>query len=91
MPPPKVDSSVIKLNVRKEPPIKLDNEKAFFTLVKAAFAQRRKTLVNTVSNTLGVNKEDLRQALEEIGLSSTVRSEQLTLNELAMLFNKINK
>ena len=91
MPPPKVDSSVIKLNVRPEPPIKLNDEKAFFTLVKAAFAQRRKTLINTVSNTTGINKDSLRQALEELGLSPTVRSEQLTLEELAALSNKLNK
>ena len=91
MPPPKVDSSVIKLNVRPQPPIKLDDEKAFFALVKAAFAQRRKTLVNTVSNTTGINKDDLRQALEELGLSPTVRSEQLTLDELAALSNKLCK
>ena len=91
MPPPKVDSSVIKLNVRPEPPIKLNNEKAFFSLVKAAFAQRRKTLVNTVSNTMGINKDELRGVLEELGLSPTIRSEQLTLVELAALSNKINK
>ena len=91
MPPPKVDSSVIKLNVRNEPPVVLNNEKAFFALVKAAFAQRRKTLVNTVSNTMGVNKDELRTALEELGLSTTVRSEQLTLEDLAALSNKLNK
>lgn len=91
MPPPKVDSSVIKLNVRKLPPIKLNNEKAFFSLVKAAFAQRRKTLVNTVSNTMGIDKDELRQALEELNISPTVRSEQLTLEELSALSNKLNK
>ncbi len=90
MPPPKVDSSVIKLNVRPEPPIKLNDEKAFFSLIKAAFAQRRKTLVNTVSNTTGISKDDLRIALEEIGLSPTVRSEQLTLEQLSSLSNKLN-
>lgn len=90
MPPPKVDSSVIKLNVRKTPPIELNNEKAFFLLVKAAFAQRRKTFVNAVSNTTGISKDDLRQALEDLGLSPTVRTEQLTLTELASLSNKLN-
>ena len=45
LPPPKVDSAVIKLNVRKKPPVKVDNEKKFFALVKAAFAQRRKPLL----------------------------------------------
>ena len=91
MPPPKVDSSVIKLNVRREAPIKLNNEKAFFALIKAAFAQRRKTLINTVSNTTGISKDDLKSALEELGLQPTVRSEQLTLEELAAHSNILNK
>ncbi|MBO5210860.1 MAG: 16S rRNA (adenine(1518)-N(6)/adenine(1519)-N(6))-dimethyltransferase RsmA [Clostridia bacterium] len=90
MPPPKVDSSVIKLNIRPNPPINLNDEKSFFSLVKSSFAQRRKTLVNTVSNTMGINKDTLRQALVELGLSPTVRSEQLTLDELAALSNKLN-
>ena len=90
MPPPKVDSSVIKLNVRNKPPIELKNEKAFFSLIKAAFAQRRKTLINTVSNTTGISKDNLRDALEKMGLSPTVRSEQLTLEQLAELSNILN-
>ena len=89
MPAPNVDSAVIKLNVLKEPPIKVANEDKFFRLAKACFAQRRKTLVNTVSNTMGVSKEILRNALNEIGLSETVRGEQLTLEQLAMLSEKI--
>ncbi len=85
MPSPNVDSAVIKLNVLKEPPIKVKSEEKFFRLAKACFAQRRKTLVNTVSNTLGISKENLRNAICEIGLSETVRGEQLNLNQLAQL------
>ena len=89
MPPPNVDSAVIKLNILPEPPIKVTNEKKFFSLVKACFAQRRKTLINTVSNTLGIEKETLRNALLELGLSDTVRGEALTMEELAKLSEKI--
>ncbi len=89
MPAPNVDSAVIKLNVLKEPPIKVKSEEKFFRLAKACFAQRRKTLVNTVSNTMSVSKEILRNALLEIGLSETVRGEQLTLEQLALLSDKI--
>ncbi len=89
MPAPNVDSAVIKLKIRENPPIKVSNEKKFFNLVKAAFAQRRKTLLNTVSNTLGTDKAALRNALNQIGLCETVRGEQLTMEQLAELSEKI--
>ena len=85
MPSPNVDSAVIQLKIRENPPIKVNDEKKFFALVKAAFAQRRKTLLNTVANTLGVDKTTLRNALNQIGLSETVRGEQLTMEQLAEL------
>ncbi len=87
MPPPNVDSAVIKLTVRKEPAITVKDEKKFFTLVKAAFAQRRKTLVNTVSNTTSISKEELKSALGKLELSETVRGEALTMEQLAALSN----
>ncbi len=87
MPPPNVDSAVITLKIRKEAPIELKNESKFFFFVKACFAQRRKTLVNTVSATMGISKEDIRQALAAAGLPETVRSEQLTLEQLAQISN----
>lgn len=89
MPAPNVDSSVIKLNIRKTPPISVNNEKKFFSLVKACFAQRRKTLLNTVSNTMGISKDTLRNALNEIGLKETVRGEELTIEQLGQLSNLI--
>lgn len=89
MPSPNVDSAVIQLTIRSAPPIKLNSEEKFFKLVKACFAQRRKTLVNTVSNTLGIEKDILRNAISEIGLIETVRSEQLTIEQLAQLSNII--
>lgn len=87
MPPPKVDSAVIKLKIREKPPVDVKDEKAFFKLVKCCFAQRRKTLVNTVSNTSGTDKQTLKNALCMLGLSETVRGEQLSLEQLAMLSN----
>ncbi len=89
IPSPKVDSAVIRLKIRKEPPVHVSDEKAFFRLVKCCFAQRRKTLVNTVSNTAGLEKERIRAALSSLGLAETVRSEQLTLYELAELSNRL--
>lgn len=89
MPPPNVDSAVIQLKIRKEPPIKVKNEKEFFRLVKCCFSQRRKTLVNAVSNTAGTDKDELRAALRALGLPETVRGEQLTMEQLAALSNII--
>ena len=89
MPPPKVDSAVIQLHIRENPPVAVNDESKFFRLVKACFAQRRKTLVNTVSNTLGMDKESIKNALAKLGLSETVRGERLTLEELAELSNLI--
>lgn len=89
MPPPKVDSAVIQLHIRENPPVKVGSEEDFFRLVKACFAQRRKTLVNTVSGTAGIDKESIKKALAKMGLSETVRGEKLTLEELAELSNLI--
>lgn len=91
MPPPNVDSAVIKLTLRDKPEISLKDEKAFFRFIKGCFAQRRKTLVNTVSSALGVSKELLREALKELGLPETVRAESLSMKELAEISNYIFK
>ena len=91
MPSPKVDSSVIKIVVRKQPEFEVKNEKQFFSLVKCAFAQRRKTLVNSLSNSLGKSKTEVTNALEKLGLASTVRAENLKMEDLVnladLLFN----
>lgn len=89
MPPPNVDSAVIKLNILPEPPINVKDEKKFFALVKAAFAQRRKTLINTVSNSLNIPKNDLREALRELGIKETVRGEELTMEQFGALSDLI--
>ncbi|MBE6729007.1 MAG: 16S rRNA (adenine(1518)-N(6)/adenine(1519)-N(6))-dimethyltransferase RsmA [Ruminococcaceae bacterium] len=85
MPPPNVDSAVIKLDILKEPPVKVKDEKFFFSIIKACFAQRRKTLLNTVSNTLKIDKSKISDALTQMGKEQSIRGEVLTLEELATL------
>ena len=85
LPPPNVDSAVIQLKIRQTPPITPKSEEAFFKLVKACFAQRRKTLLNTVSNTVGIEKDAIRGALQQLNLSETVRGEQLNMQQLSDL------
>lgn len=90
LPPPNVDSAVIRLNVRPEPPVKVEDEALFFRIAKACFAQRRKTLLNTVSNTLGIDKAVLRAALQSMGLPESVRGETLSIEQLAELTDIIH-
>lgn len=87
MPPPNVDSAVIRLKVRKEPSIKVNSEANFFKFVKACFAQRRKTLINTVSNSLHIEKEKIKAALIKLDIPETVRSEQLSMQQLCDISN----
>lgn len=83
MPAPKVDSSVIRLVLRKKPPVEVGDEKKFFRVVKAAFAQRRKTVLNSVSSSLSMPKEAVAAALENAELEKTVRAEQMSLFDFA--------
>lgn len=85
VPPPKVDSEVIKLDILQAPPINPKNEKMFFKVVKSAFAQRRKTLSNSLSSGLGVSKADIAKALESCGLKPTARAEELSMEEFCKL------
>ena len=85
MPPPNVDSTVIKLQIRPEPAVKVSDEKKFFRMVKAAFAQRRKTAVNSIASGMGLSKNQVAEALQKSGLDVNVRAEKLTMEELAAL------
>lgn len=87
MPPPKVDSAVIRLDLRKEPPVQVRDEDWFFKVSRAAFAQRRKTAANSISATLGVSKPQVEEALVSAGAPANVRAERLTLEQLAALAN----
>ena len=84
-PPPKVTSSVIRLDVNKEPKFKPNSEKNMFRLIRAAFTQRRKTFVNSTSATLGISKAAIEAALEQIGEKPMVRPEQMTLEQFCAL------
>lgn len=90
-PAPKVDSEVMRLDIRKEPEIQLDDEKFFFSVVKAAFSQRRKTAINGISSGMGIAKDKITKALEECNLSPTVRAEALSMEQLASLANCLYK
>ena len=85
MPAPNVDSAVMRLSVREQPEYTLKDEKFFFSLVKAAFAQRRKTAQNGISAGLSLPKETVAAALTEIGLRSDIRAEKMTMQDLASL------
>lgn len=89
LPPPNVDSAVIKLTLRDMPPVGVKDEKLFFKIVKACFAQRRKILLNTVCNTLGLDKNVFREALNKAGIPETVRGEALTMQQLASIANAL--
>lgn len=85
IPVPKVNSAVISLKIRDNPPVNVGDEDFFFKFVKSCFAQRRKTLINSVSNTLNIDKSVLRLALEKENLDENVRSEALSMEKLAAL------
>ena len=89
MPRPKVGSSVIRLTVRNRPCVDVSDEKLLFSLIRAAFNQRRKTLVNAVANNaqLDITKEDLANALQKLDLPVTIRGESLDLPQFAALSN----
>ncbi|MEG2038961.1 MAG: 16S rRNA (adenine(1518)-N(6)/adenine(1519)-N(6))-dimethyltransferase RsmA [Oscillospiraceae bacterium] len=87
MPSPDVDSSVIKFDILPTPPIKVNDEKIFFKVVKAAFAQRRKTLNNTLSSSLGMSKQEIADILEKAELKPTSRAEELSMEQFATLAN----
>lgn len=89
MPAPNVDSTVIRLNVRPQPPVELRSEEAFFRLVKAAFGQRRKTALNAVSAGLSLPKAQVAEAMERAGIAPNARAEQMTLEMLASFSNEL--
>ena len=90
IPEPEVESEVIKLTLRKEPPIKVKDEKKFFKLIKIAFMQRRKTLLNAISNSnIGISKENMENILQELEIDSKIRGEALTIEQFADISNKI--
>ena len=91
MPAPKVDSCVIRMDIRKEPEISVSDEELFFRMVHAAFGQRRKTAANSISAGSEIPKDVVINAIEECGFQPSVRAEGLTMQELSMLSEKIGE
>ncbi len=91
MPRPNVDSTVIRLTRYQEPPVKAADEKYLFALIRASFNQRRKTLANGLLGGMGLPREQVVAALEEMGLPASVRGEALTLEQFARLSNLLKR
>lgn len=86
-PKPNVDSAVIKLDINKVKPVNVYSEKDFFELIKAAFSQRRKVLINPVSKLWNVSKKELKKKLISLDIDPSARAEQLSLKQFADISN----
>ena len=92
IPEPEVTSEVIKLEIRKEPPVDVKNKEVMFRIIKSAFMQRRKTLLNALTNTkVFLNKEKGLKILNKLNLPEDVRAEKLTLQDFANIANEFIK
>ena len=89
VPRPKVDSTVIRLDVRQERPVELVDEKLFFETIKKGFGQRRKTLLNSLTGIRGMPKESIAAVLADCGIDFRRRAETLSMSEFADLANEI--
>lgn len=87
IPAPEVDSQVIKLNIRKNPLVIVKDEEKLFKIIKLAFMQRRKTLINALSNGNLYTKEEIKQMLEDLNIDLQIRGEKLTLEQFAQIAN----
>ncbi|WP_323373280.1 16S rRNA (adenine(1518)-N(6)/adenine(1519)-N(6))-dimethyltransferase RsmA [Anaeropeptidivorans aminofermentans] len=93
MPRPNVDSAVIRLDILNKPPVNVKNEELMFKIIKAAFGQRRKTLVNCLYNLSGLNftKEEYADILKKINIQSDIRGENLSLTQFSELANALSE
>lgn len=89
LPPPKVDSAVIQIRVEQKYTEETKHPKHFFSMVKNGFSQRRKTLVNALTSTMGYDKAMLIQILQDLSLSETIRMEKLDMHQLIALSNRL--
>lgn len=88
VPMPEVTSEVISLKLRKEPAVKVENKKVFFNIIKSAFMQRRKTLINALVNTgVFASKEEGAKLLKILNLKEDIRAEKLTIEDFARISN----
>ncbi len=92
IPEPEVTSEVIKMNIRKKPAVEIDNPKVMFMIIKSAFMQRRKTLLNALTNAqVFSSKQEGENILKQVGLEPNVRAENLTLQNYADIAEIITK
>lgn len=87
IPIPKVDSAVLKLNLLNKPKVDVQDEKLFFKIIKTAFLQKRKTLINSLSNNGIENKETLEKILNKLNINPKIRAEELSLEDFANITN----
>ena len=88
---PKVDSVVLRLDIRKECPVKPADEELFFRCIKAGFSQRRKTLHNSLMTLGGYDKEQISEALDTAGIDPGRRAESLSMEEFAKLADALKE
>ena len=92
IPEPSVESKVIKLNIRHNNPVKVEDEKLMFKIIKYAFMQRRKTLVNSLENSkLFKSKKDIENMLEKLCIDTKIRGEALSLEDYSNITNFVTK
>ena len=93
IPAPKVTSAVVHMKVRSAPPVAVKNEKLMFSLVRAAFNQRRKTLSNALGNGMGgrFTKERIASVIAECGFDERIRGEALSLEQFALLSDALSE
>ena len=91
VPQPKVTSSVIRLRRREKSPVPVEDEELMFKIIRAAFNQRRKTLLNALSSGLGLNKDETEQILEKCGFDTRIRGEILDIGSFAKISDEIGR
>ena len=88
-PVPKVDSVVLRLDIRENCPVEVEDEELFFRCIKAGFSQRRKTILNSLMSMGGYEKADIARALSEAGIEPERRAESLNMEEFARLADSL--
>ena len=91
IPNPKVESEVIKLIIREKPLVEVKDEELFFKIIRVSFEQRRKTLVNGISNSGITSKEKITEILKELEFDERTRGENLTIDQFAQIANKLKE
>lgn len=93
MPAPSVNSEVISLTVRQDPPVHPKDVDLFFRVIRASFNQRRKTLVNGIVNAgeFGVTKEEMTKILEQLSIPATVRGERLSIEQFCQIADQLSE